>query len=195
MASPLETLRSRGRFRRWFGVHLAVATAVFVVGLGFGVAVGETLPLPLDRFVARTESALPDRLTFWTVFSNNLLAVAMMLAGGLTLGLLTLLSLFVNGLVVGLVGTLALQSMSPLVLLALVAPHGILEIPAFLAVGAIGLRVPHRASRYLLGYDETPLSRVELYELGVLVVLSVAAIAVAAFVEANYTRQVAALVR
>ncbi|MFB6183808.1 MAG: stage II sporulation protein M [Haloarculaceae archaeon] len=196
MASSLTTLHSRARFRRWFGVHLLAAVGLFLAGFVLGVAVIEAIPLEtLARYATGVESPLPDRITTWTIFANNVLAMSMLLAGSVTLGLLTVVGLFFNGLVVGVVGNAALQATSPVVVLALIVPHGILELPALLTAGAIGLRVPHRVSRYLLGYDETPLSRVELYEVAVLVVLVTAALAVAAFVEAEYTRQVADLVR
>ena len=55
---------------------------------------------------------------------------------------------------------------------------------------SIGLRVPHRFVRYLLGWDERPLSRVELFELAVISVLLVAMIVVAAYIEVYVTLDV-----
>ncbi|MFC7195765.1 stage II sporulation protein M [Halosimplex aquaticum] len=98
--------------------------------------------------------------------------------------------LVVNGAVVGAVVSFAVRQTSWAVVLAALLPHGILELSAFFMAASIGLRVPHRVLRWLLGWDETPLSRVELVELAAISLLLVAMIAVAAWIEVNVTLDV-----
>ena len=195
MFAALSALHRQSQFRRWFRLHLAVALAVFVVGLVFGSAAALAVEPTLLSELARRREMLPDRLTTWYILSNNARVLSLMVLGTFSLGLVTLFALFVNGVVVGLVGTLALANVSPLVLAALLVPHGILEIPAFLLAGALAFRIAHRIVRYLLAYDETPLTRVEGYEIAVLLVVLFCLLAVAAWIEVNVTPAVARTVR
>jgi len=195
MFAALSALHRQSQFRRWFRLHLAVALAVFVVGLVFGSAAALAVEPALLSELARRREMLPDRLTTWYILSNNARVLSLMVLGTFSLGLVTLFALFVNGVVVGLVGTLALANVSPLVLAALLVPHGILEIPAFLLAGALAFRIAHRIVRYLLAYDETPLTRVEGYEIAVLLVVLFCLLAVAAWIEVNVTPAVARTVR
>ncbi|MDG5777030.1 stage II sporulation protein M [Haloarculaceae archaeon H-GB2-1] len=192
MLSSIAALHRRARFRRWFGVHLAVAVAVFVAGVLLGVGIVEAIPLAtLAEWAAGAESPLPDRITFWTIFTNNVRAMALMFLGSITLGVLSLFGLFLNGVILGFVGNAALARTSPLVFAALVVPHGIIELPALFVAGALGLRVAHRIARWLLAYDDRPLTSVEAYELVVLLTVLTVAIAVAAYIEATYTLAIA----
>jgi len=195
MFAALSALHRQSQFRRWFRLHLAVALAVFVVGLVFGSAAALAVEPTLLSELARRREVLPDRLTTWYILSNNARVLSLMVLGTFSLGLVTLFALFVNGVVVGLIGTLALANVSPLVLAALLVPHGILEIPAFLLAGALAFRIAHRIVRYLLAYDETPLTRVEGYEIAVLLVVLFCLLAVAAWIEVNVTPAVARTVR
>jgi stage II sporulation protein M len=195
MFAALSALHRQSRFGRWFRLHFAVALAVFVVGLLFGYAAALAVEPSLLSELARRGDVFPDRLTTWYILSNNARVLSMMLLGVFTLGLLTLFALFVNGVVIGLVGTLALANLSPLVLAALLVPHGVLEIPVFLLAGALALRVTHRVVRYLLAYDETPLTRVEGYELAVLIVVMFGLLTAAAWIEVNVTPAVARAVQ
>jgi uncharacterized membrane protein SpoIIM required for sporulation len=70
----------------------------------------------------------------------------------------------------------------------------VIELSAFFTAAAVGLRVPHRTARYLTGYDETPLTRVEAFELVVLGVVLVVMIVVAAWVEVTVTPEVVRMV-
>jgi uncharacterized membrane protein SpoIIM required for sporulation len=121
---------------------------------------------------------------------NNLRALALMFLGSVTGGALSLFGLFVNGVLVGAVVGVAVKGTSWAVVLAALLPHGVIELSAFFVAAAVGLRVPHRLLRYLLGYDETPLTRTELVELAVIGAVTVVMIVVAAWIEVNVTPSV-----
>jgi len=75
------------------------------------------------------------------IFTNNVRVALVAFAGGLTGGVLTLVSLVFNGLVLGLVGGLSIRGGYGNSLWRLVLPHGILELSLIVASGAAGLRV------------------------------------------------------
>lgn len=187
--STLATLHRQARYTRWFRKHLAATLLVFFASGLAGYAVGDALAVEAITELAPDESVLPE-LEFVPIALNNLRVLFLVLAGTITFGLISLFVLFFNGLVIGVVVGLAGQEVPLAVVFAALLPHGILELPAFFAAGAIGLRVPHRVGRFLLGWDETPLTRVELYELVVLTVVLVVAIVVAAWIEVNVTPEV-----
>ncbi|PSP79702.1 hypothetical protein BRC81_04160 [Halobacteriales archaeon QS_1_68_20] len=176
----------RARFRRWFGVHFALAVALFVLGALGGYAVAEP-GLFRSTVGVGSESVFPERITTWTVFLNNVVAVGVTGLGLVSLGLVAAFSVTLNGFVVGLVLGLRAPDVSTTTALALILPHGVIELTAFFLVAAITFRVNHRLARYLAGYDETALTRQELFEAGVLFVAAVAMIAVAAWIEVNVT--------
>jgi uncharacterized membrane protein SpoIIM required for sporulation len=67
------------------------------------------------------------------------LAAAALAPLGLALGVITLLVIFDNGLMIGLVSALAAGRMGPVVTLAAFVPHGVIEIPAMALSASIGL--------------------------------------------------------
>ncbi len=81
------------------------------------------------------------------IFLQNLMVAAIAIFGGLLFGLLPILVVGVNGFIFGFVLTSVffIADQNPASSLALIlggiAPHGILELPAFLVAAAIGLRL------------------------------------------------------
>lgn len=176
---------------RWFGPHLVAAVALFVLGAAVGaVAISLSDLRALSRLGAG-RSVVPETLTVGVILTNNLLAAAVTLAGAVTFGLLSALSMFVNGVLVGSLVAVSAGETSLLLLAALLLPHGVIELPAFWLAGAVGLRVAHRLVRYLRGTDERPLTRTEGVEIGLLLVALVLLIAVAAWIEVHVTPWVA----
>ncbi|MFC7142231.1 stage II sporulation protein M [Halosimplex aquaticum] len=193
-----ESTSSREEFRptRWFRWHLVASLALFFASAFAAYALVGTIPV--EQLVALLEDAqggipgdspLPE-LSFVPLLVNNLRAMLFIGLGAITGGLLSVFGLVVNGAVVGAVVSFAVRQTSWAVVLAALLPHGILELSAFFMAASIGLRVPHRVLRWLLGWDETPLSRVELVELAAISLLLVAMIAVAAWIEVNVTLDV-----
>ena len=74
------------------------------------------------------------------IFTNNARVALVAFAGGLTAGVLTTFSLVFNGLILGLIGGLAVHAGAGESLWRLVAPHGVLELSLIVVAGAAGLR-------------------------------------------------------
>ena len=193
----LRALHREARYTRWFRWHLVAALAVFFASAFAAYAVVGSIPVAqLEALIEEAQAGMPadsplPELAFVPLLANNLRALLLIGLGTVTGGLLSLFGLVVNGALVGAVVSVVVRQSSWAVILALLLPHGVLELSAFFAAASIGLRVPHRVVRYLLGWDETPLSRVELYELAVIGVVLVVMIVVAAWIEVYLTRDVA----
>ncbi|CAN5693212.1 stage II sporulation protein M [soil metagenome] len=74
------------------------------------------------------------------IFTNNARVALMAFAGGLTGGVLTIVSLAFNGLLLGLVAGLSTNAGNGGSLWRLIVPHGVLELSLIVAAGAAGLR-------------------------------------------------------
>ena len=91
---------------------------------------------------------------------NNINVAIRTLAFGMTYGIGTILVLFYNGVILGLVGVDYIAAGQTIFLLGWLMPHGVIEIPAILVAGQAGLVL----GRALLGWgDRLPLgSRLRL---------------------------------
>lgn len=177
----------------WFGWPLLAALGTFALGAAVGAALTATTPPQalVDAAAAfDAESPFPDRLTALTIFRHNLLALGTTAAGVLTFGFTTALSLFFNGLLIGVVVVAA--GVEPVVLAAALVPHGVFELPAFWLVGAVAFRIVARLVGYLRGTVDRVLARRELAEAAVLLGIAVLLLAVAAWIEATLTPRIVA---
>jgi uncharacterized membrane protein SpoIIM required for sporulation len=85
---------------------------------------------------AATQAALAS-----SIFTNNIRVTFLAFAGGLTLGLGTLALLAYNGVLLGTLAGITLQSGNFAVFLRYVVPHGVLELSCISVAGAAGLRL------------------------------------------------------
>jgi stage II sporulation protein M len=178
----------RGIYRRWLRLYVPLATLVLgasaLVGFLLGSAVPvEALPTPQNP----GQNGIFPPLTTVDIAVNNLVAMTVILLGAVSLGLVSLFGLVLNGLLIGVIVGIAVQELSPLVVLALLVPHGILEIPALLVAAAIGLRFARLTVRYIRGLEADLVTTRDLREAGWLVAVCAVLIVVAAFIEANLT--------
>ncbi|MDB6155288.1 MAG: protein of unknown function transrane [Chthoniobacteraceae bacterium] len=157
-------------FRRHFQAFL-LSVLVTLVGVGFGgMAVGldpeakeAVLPAmfanhlgdPAKR-VAEEEKATKDRLggshaSFASALMvNNIKVSILTLALGMTFGFGTLVSLFYNGVILGLVAVDYIRAGQTVFLLGWLLPHGVIEIPAILIAGQAGLML----GKALIGWGD-----------------------------------------
>ncbi|MFC6716641.1 stage II sporulation protein M [Natrialbaceae archaeon GCM10025810] len=122
------------------GAH-AVAVLALLVGFAQGWLLAEPFVGEIDTSIAeRIEGQLPYVATI-EYFTNNWLVALITAYAGVALVVPALASLWFNGLLLGAVGRLEVE---PLQLLAFVAPHGIVEIPAIVVAGAVGAHLGWR---------------------------------------------------
>jgi stage II sporulation protein M len=86
---------------------------------------------------------------FLFIFANNAVKAFAMTMLGTFFGVVPILFIIVNGLLVGVTSSVIIAEQGTKFLFIGTAPHGILEIPAFLIAGAYGLRLGRRYYRFL----------------------------------------------
>jgi uncharacterized membrane protein SpoIIM required for sporulation len=142
-------------FQRQIG-YVAASVLVF---LSFGIigAAITNVHLEFMRTFASPEMiATMERHTMWTesvvsvapmassaIMTNNLTVCFISFAGGIVFGLGTFFSLYVNGMMLGVIGAACHHYDMSLLLWSFVAPHGSLELPSILIAGGAGFRLGH----------------------------------------------------
>ena len=173
---------------RWLPYVLAAA-GLFLATASLGAAVGaerQSFVLPV-----RSPGDPVPQTSATSLFVHNL-RIDLLTAGGVLLfGLPTVFLLAYNGFRFGSTMADAMGTLGPLRTVALVAPHGVIELPALWFAGAIGLRWLHlgwsltSGGSYTTGVPRAVLDSV--VALLVVVVLTAAA----AVVEATVTVPIA----
>ncbi|WP_238993967.1 stage II sporulation protein M [Halobellus captivus] len=184
-------LRAVGGFLK--GNPVANLASLGFVGLGGLVGWRATAPigvaLPIGDGVANVFGTFPVG-TFINLAVNNWLVAVDLAYSGLAVGIPAAVGLAFNGLIVGAVAGV----FEPIAVVALIAPHGIIEIPALVVGGGVGLWLGAVVLGVLRGrrdVDEIPAAIRRSYR--VLLGL-VSLFVVAAFIEAFLTPAIASLV-
>ncbi len=142
-------------FRR----NLPYVTASLLISLAcglLGMVLTSARPEFMQHYVGPEMIATMERHEMWTksvvsvapmatsaIMTNNLTVSFITFAGGITFGLLTLFSLFNNGMELGVIGAACHHYGMSLALWSFVAAHGSLELPSIIVAGAAGLRLGH----------------------------------------------------
>jgi uncharacterized membrane protein SpoIIM required for sporulation len=154
--SALEFVR-RGYWREVRAKPLALALAALflfapAVGSGFWAArdPGSAAALVPGAYEPVTEprpsgglglSRSEETAMSSEIFTNNIRVTLLAFAGGIVLGVGTILLLVFNGVVLGVVGGLASQAGNARTFFSLVTAHGMLELSCIVVSGAAGLRL------------------------------------------------------
>jgi uncharacterized membrane protein SpoIIM required for sporulation len=180
-------LASLGGFLREAPLASLAALATFLGGGAVGYAAvaryETTLPITGEGVAALGFSVG----TFLNIAANNWLVAAGAGYGGLALGVPTLVALAFNGVLVGAVGAVV----EPVAFLALVAPHGVIEVPALAVSGGLGLHLGRVGLRALRGRSDAEAVADELVRAWRVLVGLAFVFVLAAFVEAFLTPFVA----
>jgi uncharacterized membrane protein SpoIIM required for sporulation len=119
-----------------------------------GAVLTNARPEFMRHFVGPAMIATMERHEMWTqsivsvapmetshIMTNNLTVSFVMFAGGIAFGVLTFFSLYVNGMMLGVIGAACHQYGMSIALWSFVAPHGSLELPAIIIAGGAGFRL------------------------------------------------------
>lgn len=183
---------ARAVCRRWLSLYLFAATMVLGVSAVVGFLLGSSVPvvsLPMSDGSGANGFFPP--LTTTGLAINNLTAMFVLLLGSVSFGLVTLAGLVLNGLLIGAVLGIAVQQLQPIVVVALILPHGVLEIPALLIAAAVSLRFARLTVRYIRGLETELVTTQDIREAGWLVATAATLIIIAAYIEANITLEIA----
>ncbi|WP_434530630.1 stage II sporulation protein M [Haloarcula sp. NS06] len=180
-------------FHRWLLRYVPVAALILLGSVLLGYGLGNQVPAEWLQNPGTTgeNPFMPAELTTLSLTINNLGALLVMALGAISLGSMTVLSLILNGLLIGVVVGIALKQVSPIVVAALIVPHGLIEIPALLIVAAVGLRFGWHTIQYIRGSVDTLVTEQDLQEAGWLLVTAAVLIVIAAYIEANLTLEIA----
>ncbi len=127
------------------------------VGWGLlGAVITSARPEFMRHFLSPDMIATMERHQMWTeslvtmapmatslIMTNNLSVCFAIFAGGISFGLGTFFYLYLNGILLGVVGAACHQYGMSELLWSFVAPHGSLELPAIIISGAAGFRIGH----------------------------------------------------
>ena len=142
-------------FQQQIGFVLASLAVSVAWGL-LGAAVTSARPEFMRHFVGPAMIATMERHRMWTesivsiapmetshIMTNNLSVCFAIFAGGIVFGLGTFFYLYVNGMMLGVIGAACSQYGMSLALWSFVAPHGSLELPSIIIAGGAGFRLGH----------------------------------------------------
>jgi uncharacterized membrane protein SpoIIM required for sporulation len=142
-------------FQRQIGYVAASVLVSVAFGL-LGAVLTSARPEFMRNFVGPEMIATMERHEMWThsivsvapmetsaIMTNNLTVSFITFASGIVFGLGTFWYLFVNGMMLGVIGAACHHYDMSLALWSFVAPHGSLELPSILIAGAAGFRLGH----------------------------------------------------
>ncbi len=140
-------------FQRQIG-YVLLSMTILLGGALLGSVLTVARPQFMRQMLGPEMVATIERHEMWThsivgvapmmssmIMTNNLSVCFIAFAGGITFGLLTIWSMFFNGLLLGVIGVACQQHGMSLDLWSFVAPHGSLELPSIILSGAAGLRL------------------------------------------------------
>jgi uncharacterized membrane protein SpoIIM required for sporulation len=133
-----DGLAALGGFVRGHPVPILVAAVVFGLASvgGWQLTAQYALDLPPGGDVGEVFGTFPLAV-FVMIAANNWLVSATAIYGGVALGVPTAVDMLLNGFIVGAVYGVV----EPLTFLALVGPHGVIELPAIIVAGGLGFHL------------------------------------------------------
>jgi uncharacterized membrane protein SpoIIM required for sporulation len=138
-------------------MRYVIASLLISVAWGaLGAVLTNARPEFMRHYVGPQMIATMERHEMWTksvvtvapmassaIMTNNLTVSFVTFASGIAFGLGTFFYLYVNGMMLGVIGAACHQYGMSLALWSFVAPHGSLELPAILIAGGAGFRLGH----------------------------------------------------
>lgn len=166
--------------------YVVLSGALFAVGIVVGALLVDLVSLSVLFGGRELDGAFPEP-TIGLLVVNNAVVILLLVASSLTLGLVTIGILVYNGVIVGYIATLVAREGGLDVVLVGLLPHGVVEIPAFLFASAVAFRFTHQVLGAALGRRDDVMTRRELREAVVMVLLALVLIPIAAYIEAEIT--------
>jgi len=137
-------------------IYMAIYLMVFISGSYMGFQYSDTaLEVVEMLFGLDGEPIQWSPTIILTIFFRNLATATMILASSPVVGVLPTLSMFINGFVVGGVVTYSIYEVGRTFLetMALLLPHGVIEIPTLLYASALSLETGLRILRRSIDMD------------------------------------------
>lgn len=184
--------RAGRRVLRHWAPYLLTAGTLFAFATGVGAAIGAEHESPLLPAAAGTNPYAG--LGALELFVHNGRVSLFLMAGAVLFGLPTAYLLLLSGFLLGAGLVEYADTYGPLETIAMVGPHGIVEIPALVLAGAIVFRWCHAGWRTASGPRRSTTMPSFLLESVGAIVTVVAMLAVAALIEATVAEAVGSAV-
>jgi len=174
------------------GYYLTFSALVLAFGCVAGYVLaaveptfGESLLTLFQEMVAAEIMDNEPPMLALQLFLNNLQACVIIFIGGALLGIISVAILAFNGIIIGAILQILQKEAGTIVLLAAIIPHGLFELPAVIASGALGLMLGRAVRDEFAGTRD---AATEAYRLGrIFVRYIIPFVAVAACIEAFIT--------
>ncbi len=138
-------------------LRYVLASVLVTIAWGaLGAAITQARPEFMRHFVGPRMIATMEQHKMWTesvvsiapmassyIMTNNLTVSFVTFASGIVFGVGTFFYLYINGMMLGVIGAACHQYGMSVALWSFVAPHGSLELPAILIAGGAGFRLGH----------------------------------------------------
>ncbi|ELY46268.1 stage II sporulation protein M [Natronorubrum sulfidifaciens] len=186
----LDDAWAEHRLYAWFSTGLFALGAVigallYAAGIDLTELFMEMIMEEFGEDELSGEGTLELSATFFIV--NNTPPFLAAIAGALTLGFVTLLIMVFNGVLVGNIVAVTGTETGLGVIIALLVPHGIFELPALFIAAGVGFRFVHRVGQRIAGSRDTLFTKRYLVRTTALVGFAWLILVLAAFVEAYIT--------
>jgi stage II sporulation protein M len=134
--------------------YIATATLLFIMSLIWGLrispVIGDELLGELSQSLMPLQS-LPSIVLFVVIFLNNAIKSLLAIVSGILIGIPSVFFLCFNGLTIGAIVSILQPDMGIGLIIASLAPHGIIEIPALIFATALGTMIGFESLKYLIG--------------------------------------------
>lgn len=168
--------------------RLMISAIILLIGIGIGVLFGNMVNVnPSDYYK-------PVSPNWYELAVNNIGAALLIAISGILFTIPTIILLFLNGLILGFTIVLSLPIHSVTTIIAALLPHGILEIPALILAGAIGLK-PFFLYAYHIKFQAKIKWKKELLESAAMLSIVIILLLAASLIEAYITPTLMSLTR
>lgn len=119
----------------------------FLLAIICGWVGAKYFPLEGEQILKRLEelfepvSKMSYFYQFFYIFLNNSFKTFLIILSGIILGIFPLIAIFSNGEVLGIIAFLSKENLSFLTFVSGILPHGVIEIPALILSGAMGIKI------------------------------------------------------
>ena len=127
--------------------YIFFCSIIFIASIFLGYFTAYSYPNETQKIIdeikemwAPVHDATSLDLFIFIVF-NNISKIAMMIAFGIIFGIFPIFFLFANGFIVGVFACVVAETISWQMFLVGVLPHGVIEIPALILGGAMGVKL------------------------------------------------------
>lgn len=174
------------------GMILIVGFAAGFVLSAFDPSFGISLVTMFEEMVAgQIMKGEPPMLTL-QLFLNNLEACVIIFIGGSFFGFISVAVLMLNGIIIGAVLEVMQKEAGLIAIIAAIVPHGIFELPAVIASGALGLMMGRAVKYEMTGTFDASFEGLRLGRYFVKYIIPF--VAIAAIIEAFITPAILQLV-